>query len=514
MHCSTLLVVAGIAAGIIIGSVSPRASELGVAALIIAGVQLAIFLLSKKGGTHSLHNAARDTQGLALSFFTTLLLASFFVGIVRAQLVREKIAFTCETRCEYQATIVSSPEKKDAHQTFVVRADGAASFETYDVLVRTSLYPEYEIGDTLSLAGVVKVPSEMFPHGDEKSFDYVSYLRTKDVGSQMLFPKIEKQGSVEAGVATTLTRWKTSLVSKLHMHLSSPASDLANGMLFGEFSMSKDISDAFRVAGLSHIVVLSGFNIAIVISFILFVFALVPLLLRVLLASSFVFLFVLMVGGEASVVRATLMSFVGLLAMLVGREYVARQALLLSFLVIILYDPVALLYSVSLHLSFLATAGIVYWSGPIKKMVEKYISRTSTIEMVTTTLAAYLATLPYTMYAFGTISVYALLANVLVLPLVPLAMLLSFFVLIASFVYSPLALVIGYAGTALLDVIIFVATAVSALPGAQLVFTVSFATMFVLYGVCAASLLYFSRRKKNETPLTSEEGHLTGIVSY
>jgi len=66
------------------------------------------------------------------------------------------------------------------------------------------------------------------------------------------------------------------------------------------------------------------------------------------------------------VIRATLMSFVGLLAMLLGRAYVAKQALILSLLAIVMYEPYALMHDVSLHLSFLATAGIVYLSEPLE----------------------------------------------------------------------------------------------------------------------------------------------------
>jgi competence protein ComEC len=139
-------------------------------------------------------------------------------------------------------------------------------------------------------------------------------------------------------VREKLGRWKENLISRIEMYVSSPASTLASGMLFGASSVSRELAQTFRTAGLSHIIVLSGFNIAIVIASILFVLAFLPLFLRITLASISVIVFIIMVGAEPSVVRATLMAFIGLLAMLVGREYVARHALILSFFVIVMYE--------------------------------------------------------------------------------------------------------------------------------------------------------------------------------
>jgi competence protein ComEC len=503
IHSKTIIFVAGIAVGIVAGLSSPFASELAVAALLLGAVQAAVHVMGRK----------REAGGLALSFCTALFSFAMAAGIVRVQFVEEKVPYACGTPCSFEGTIVSSPESRDAYQTFVVRPQDAGG-NAYDVQLRVALYPAYAIGETVRASGKMTQPSVIFPHGEEKSFDYASYLHTKNVGSEMMFPKIE---TTDGGPHTTvyyLGRWKEDFVSRIDMYVSSPASSLASGMLFGNSSMSKEMSETFRTAGLSHIVVLSGFNIAIVIAFMLFVFAFLPLVARILLAATSVILFVLMVGGEASVIRATLMSFVGLLAMFLGREYVARQALMLSLLAIIMYDPSSLLHDVSLHLSFLATAGIVYGSEGIKNTITPFVSRKSFVELLTTTLAAYLATLPYVMHTFGTVSAYALLANIFALPLVPFAMLFSFLVVLSSYVSHVAALVFGFADSLLLDAVLFIAGSVSRLPGASFSFSISFAAMSVAYIVVASSFSYFSRARKNETSVTSERGMLTDIIPY
>lgn len=503
MHAKTILFVAGIATGIIVGFASPFASELAVAALALSSVQMIIYMFERR----------RPLQiRWALSLCTAIFSFAVFVGIVRVQFVEEKFSYACGTPCAFEGSIVSSPENRDAYQTFVVRPHNAEE-NMYDVRLRVPLYPKHEIGEEVAVEGKMAEPSAIFPHGDEKSFDYASYLHSKNIGSEMLFPKIETIGRSDA-TGAKLGRLKENLISRIDTYVSSPANTLASGMLFGNSSMSKELTDMFRTAGLSHIIVLSGFNIAIVIAFVLFVFAFLPLVARIALAAGTVILFVIMVGGEASVIRATLMSFVGLLAMFLGREYVARQALALSLLAIVIYEPVSLARDVSLHLSFLATAGIVYGSGPIKNLITTFLSNKFFVELSTTTLAAYLATLPYIMYTFGMVSAYALIANILALPLVPFAMLLSFLVVIASYVWHALALLLGFADSFLIGGVISIARIVDSLPMSSFSLSISFGVMVALYGIILVSLFYFSNRTKNETPVTYERGRLTDIIAY
>ena len=281
--------------------------------------------------------------------------------------------------------------------------------------------------------------------------------------------------------------------------------------------MSQELIQTFRVAGLSHVVVLSGFNIAILISFVLALLIFAPLIIRVILAGVFVIFFVIAVGGEASIIRATLMSFIGLAALSFGRAYVARQALLLSLIGIILYEPIHLLHDVSLHLSFLATAGIVYTSDGVKVLFKTIQSKTYK-EVIGSTLCAYLTTLPYVIYTFGTVSLYALLTNVLVVPLVPAIMLVTFLVGVSSFVSTTLAYMLGYVDTLLGNSIIGVARIVEQLPFSSLQVSLSFFGMCLLY--LGLFFLYFwsikrhASKQRNETSFTKNDGLISEILSF
>ncbi|HCC06340.1 TPA: hypothetical protein DEP94_03225 [Candidatus Nomurabacteria bacterium] len=528
-HFKTLILVGGVCLGIVVGEFSKFSTEVAVLALVIMLAQGVIYFWERK--RKEMSDAYGVTHLFSFPLVTILFSIGLFLGILRVQLVQEKINYVCESACTFDAKIISSSEIKNDYQVFNVRPVDIEN-NILDIQIKTPLYPKYKIGQTLKLFGKVTLPNILPPHGEKKSFDYSSYLITKNVGSEMFYPKIELVNSNTNSITETFGSWKENMVGKIDMYVSSPASSLASGMLFGNSGMDKELAQTFRVAGLSHIIVLSGFNIAIVISFILFVFAFLPLTIRILLASCSVIIFVLMVGGEASVVRATLMAFIALLATLIGREYVALQALVISFLLIILYEPSSLTNDVSFHLSFLATAGIVYLSNILTIIFEKYFTRIKSktfIATLSTTLSAYVMTLPYLMYTFGSVSLYALVSNILVLPFVPIAMLISFLVVVTSYVSHTLALVFGYTDTLIINVMISIAKVIEWLPFSYLSFQISFLWMCIIYFFIFLIINYIIKKNfnvtfpvgtqhdfkiKSETERLKSEGVLTDVISY
>lgn len=516
-HLTTVIAVLGVLFGIAIGEVSLYASEIAVVALLLGVLQISAYIVLKKtiGGGKMTSDAVGVTRHFSLYLFTVLFSFGIFCGIVRSQFVEEKINFVCEKPCSFNARVSSSPETKNTFQIFHIEAllgDGKYN----DIQIRTSLYPKYRIGDTLHISGKVTLPENIFPHeNNNRTFDYVSYLQTKNIGSEMLYPSIEVIDGEAHTIPEVLGRWKENLITRIGMYVKEPASSLGGGMLFGANSMSDDLLQTFRNAGLSHIIVLSGFNIVIVISSVLFILTFLPLVLRVFFASLFVVIFVMMVGATPSVIRATLMAFISLLSLLLGRPYVAKQALILSLFAIVMYEPYSLMHDVSLHLSFLATMGLVYMSEIFETYLKKYLtSFSSLLEILITTFSAYFATLPYVMYAFGTVSLYAVVANIFVLPFVPVTMLLSFLVVLFSYFSTILSSLFGLVDTFLINVMIWIAECVSSLPFSKINISLSFPMMIFLYLIIAMIMYLLSIKQKDETGATDKNGNLTDVISY
>ncbi len=510
MHTLTLSLLLGFSAGVIIGERGMFGTELALVSLLLGVTELGLASLATKG--YFFRNEGRKTR-----VSTPLIVGVFFItlalGIIRMQFITEKETLLCHEVCTFSGTIMTTPEHHDTYQTFVMRPHEDS--ETYDVLVKTALYPEYGRGEALEVTGRATLPKTMMEHGDARTFDYRTYLHLHGIGSEMLYPKVVREESAPSSLSftTTLVRVRDYFVSSIERYVSPPASSLASGMLFGNVSLSQDVVDAFRIAGLSHIIVLSGFNIAVLIGFVLLVLRFVPLGVRIITAGIFVTLFVIMVGGGVSVIRATIMAFIALTALLVGRAYTAHQALLLSLFVIIAYEPSSLLHDVSLHLSFLATAGIVYGSVSLKERLTRIGSITYR-EIIATTLCAYGATLPYIMYTFGTVSVYALVANLLILPLLPTVMAMTFLLTLVAPVSGTLASLVGYGVTQVCDGVIALAEWIATFPFASLSVHVSFLSMCSLYLVMAGLMFFFMRQRNNETIETKQDSIFSEVMSF
>ncbi len=515
MHFKVLIALIGVASGIVLGELYLYGSELSMAVSFLGLLQLALYFLEryfdKKNGHSDL------PKHFSIPLLSGIFCITVAIGIVRVQFIEEKNNFLCKDVCSFVATITTYPQVKGAYQ--ILQVAPVTDERVYNVQVKVPLYPVYKKGESIVLSGKVTEPHAYMEHSGVKPFNYREYLRVHGVGSEMLYPKVEllRDDRTDSFFTHVLPQVREHFLATIARYVNEPSASLATGMLFGNDSMSKELTTTFRTAGLSHIVVLSGFNIAILISFVLFILKVVPLFLRVSAAAVFVLLFVMMVGAEASIVRATLMASIGLIAMVIGRAYVARQALLLSLLLIILYEPLHLLYDVSLHLSFLATAGIVYAGNEIEKLI-KHFRSSLFVEIMTTTFAAYIATLPYVMYTFGTVSLYALFTNLIVLPVVPLMMLSTFMIIVVAPLSGILGTVFGYVTTMLGTYVIFVAKVVEGLPLSSLPSSLSLWMMYTLYVGMIFFLYICSVQKnkyaKNETTVTKSDEILSGVIRY
>lgn len=518
MHAKILSLVTGIIVGIVCGSVSVYGSEIAVAALVLLVTQCCLVALSI---VHSRKKMNIQKEGrpsfLYCAPLTLCLSLGIVLGVIRVQFVEEKMSVICETVCTKSGYVVNPSTFAHEYQTIVFRSDETTS--SYDILVRLPRYPTYEIGEQLTLSGQVRIPPPTFPHGSPQSFDYRSYLHARHLGSEMLYPRVTHREDVSGAqsLVQVLQSYKEKGRKIIQHYVTDPESSLATGVILGDDGMSSELKNTFRAAGVSHIVVLSGFNIAILVMFIFWITFFLPLILRVFFAIGMIILFVLAVGGEASLVRASLMMGVSLGALLLGRGYVARQALLVSLMVILLYAPETVLKDVSLHLSFLATAGIVYLLPVLEMLITPRIKK-SFRSLLVTTLATYIATMPYIMYTFGSLSFYALIANILIVPLVPPLMLLSGLTILSGLFSEVLALLFGYGTSSLGHVIIVLAHVFEKMPFSHIEASISFRTMLVMYmliGVsCIVTRNYRERTQKNETLRTNANESISEIMTY
>lgn len=218
---------------------------------------------------------------------------------------------------------------------------------------------------------------------------------------------------------------------------------LSLGLVIGDTSgFDAETEGSFRRAGLSHLVAVSGSNVAIVLGAVLILGSRLSVPLRLSLAGAALGIFVLVVGPEPSVLRAAAMGSVALLALLLGRRSEPLQALSLATMVLSALRP-SLVFSLGFWLSVAATLGIILWASAASRSLERIIGagrkRAWLGAAFGVTCAAQLAVAPILALVFGTLSVAGPLANLLAVPAVPPATILGFLAAVTGTIAPPLA---------------------------------------------------------------------------
>ena len=311
---------------------------------------------------------------------------------------------------------------------------------------------------------------------DFDGFAYREYLARQGVGA-IGRPRYAEVVEGAAGPSAMLAGTRAALLAGLNAIVPEPEAALGAGILLGvRASIAPEINDAFAAAGLTHVVAISGWNIAIVAALVAAMAR--PLERRpggrwttALFAAGTVGCYVVLTGASPSVVRAALMAGAMLVARLGGSRAHAASALGLAALVMLLAAP-AVLWDVGFQLSLLATGGLIWFGAAIERRLPGWPAWIR--EPVALTLAAQLTTLPVILVNFERLSLVAPIANVLVVPFVPIAMLFSAMASLAGMVDAALVhpVVIGDALTwvaggaawLVLRVIVVLGTSVASLP--------------------------------------------------
>ena len=326
---------------------------------------------------------------------------------------------------EVLGTVVDDPRPREDRLQLVlgdllVAADGRAMPLADRLLVWLPRGIAVESGDRIRLSTRVELPE------DFDGFAYREYLARQGIGGIGRAETAAVVG-VSGGPRAVLGSLRNALLDGLNRVVPEPEAALGAGILLGvRASIAPEINEAFERAGLTHVVAISGWNIAIVAA--LVAAAGRPLERRTgrwtgaLLVTATVGGYVLLTGATPSVVRAALMAAALLVARLGGSRAHAGSALGLAALVMLLAAP-SVLWDVGFQLSLLATGGLIWFGGPIERRLAGWPGLIR--EPVALTLAAQVTTLPVILVNFERLSLVAPIANVLVVPFVPLAMLFS-----------------------------------------------------------------------------------------
>ncbi len=412
-----------------------------------------------------------------------------------------------------EGVIVAYPVKREKYTQYQVKIDALWDGETKlpvtgMALVRGDTDASFIYGDQVRIRGVPETPPS-FP-----DFDYRRYLARKGVYTLVRRADLHllATGEGSPGIAALYAvRARASAI--LDRLMPQPYASLANGMILGiESGIPRELYAKFNLTGTSHVIVISGSNIALVSGILLLLFTW-GLRGRKKLAALFsligIGLYTLLVGADAAVVRAAIMGGLYVLAIAFNRQSAAIITLFVAAIVMLLLNPLTL-WDVGFQLSFMATLGLILFSTPLQQAWDARIGKrlpglanNILAEGLLITLAAQITTMPMVVYYFGRFSIISFLANLLIIPVQPPIMIAGGLAIILASVFFPLGQLIALIPLASLWWTVFVVENLADIPWGSIEVGAFGRLLAALYylGFLAAFLWWLLRREQRAAHL-------------
>ncbi|KKW43938.1 MAG: ComEC/Rec2-related protein [Parcubacteria group bacterium GW2011_GWB1_57_6] len=494
--CATILYVGALIAVVIgfAGGVFVRS--------LTSGWEPAVFFVLAAGVFGAFYYFKRHIfYALAIAFCLVAALGAVRMALSESPLPTVFVAEVGQ-RVSYEGIVVSDPDVRDANQRVEIRV--SKGNESTTMLAVAPRYPSVAVGDRVFVSGTLAIP-EPFADDNGRIFRYDKYLERDGVRFMLNFAYLRVESPAPwYSLPAALARVKHAFLDGIAATLPEPHASLASGIVIGGKSgLGEKVKEDFVRSGLVQIIVLSGYNVMVVAEWVIAALALTALPRRWgAAAGAFALLmFVGIAGFSATALRAALMALIALYARATGRTYAAGRALLLVVFLMLLWNPLYLVFDPGFGLSVAATTGLI-WLAPIVETFLSFMKSSFWKNAVATTLSAQIAVLPLLLYDTGNLSLVSIPANLLVMPFVPLAMGSSALAGFAGMLFGSMAPLIGivlafpaYLANAYL---LFIARESAALPLAA--FSLP-PFPFWLALVAYAGLIYLASSKRFSTTL-------------
>src|SRR3989338_5174425 len=445
-----------------------------------------------------------DTKRTALVIFAVALVA-FAGGVLRmnsAVLIGDpELTARLDKKVTIEGIVFEEPDARESNIRLSVQADEiilgtSTATVRAGVLVVAPYNTPVQYGARVRAEGTLRLP-QSFDTGEGRQFNYPEFLAKDGIGYELAFAQVERLPGGDGNIIKECAIWvKQKFLEGLGLALREPQAGLGGGItVWAKRGLGKELSDIFISVGLIHVVVLSGYNIMLVMNGALRIFSGASRLFRLFLGAFIAIFFALMTGGASSSVRAAAMAVIGVVGRSTGRLYFASRILGIVAFGMVVWNPFLLSFDIGFQLSVLATLGLI-WFTPIfsehlKWITEKFALR----EITASTLGTQLAVLPLLLYQNGQLPLFSLPANLFALIAIPPAMTASALASVAGLIAEPVATLVALPAYILLSYIIEIAKFFASLPFSSVAIGAFSAWwMFLAYALMFGGLVFIKRR--------------------
>lgn len=296
-----------------------------------------------------------------------------------------------------------------------------------------------------------------------------------------------------------LYRLRRQFTASLLSVIPEPQASFGLGLLVGQRNtLPESVSEALSTVGLTHIIAVSGYNMTILVMATRSLMGKRSKYQTTVMALLLMAMFLAVTGFSASIVRATIVSVLSLWAWYYGRRVSALVLLLFAAAVTALWSPLYVWSDVGWYLSFLAFAGVLMVAPIMQRRLFGWRQVPLLAVVAIESLAAQVMTMPLILFVFGRMSLIAWLANILIVPLVPYAMLVTAVAGVLGWLAPQLSGFYAWPAQLLLGYMLGVAQWLSQRSFAERELSITFWQLSVIYAVIGFGAWAMYRRNKQK----------------
>ena len=460
-------------------------------------------------------------QGAARPFALLILIAFFSAGWMRLAFTEQVVAANDVRRMadwpapvSLEGVITAPVEFRGDRQIFRLTVDslwteeqGFAASGHSRIIYYDSLIALRQ-GDRLVVKGMLRRPADAHNPGD---FDYRAWLAGEGIHTQLTAAGRTQLLLLERDQDPFLQR---ALIRPMREHilrvigasLEGEHAALLSALLVGVRSgIDDELRQEFSTLGVVHVLAVSGLHVGFILAALLLCINVlrVPHRARLPLLLVALYLYALITGSAAPVVRAAVMAALLLAAPLFQRRLDPLNAIALAAFIIVLLRPLAL-FSIGFQLSFSAALGIILIYRRLDRGAAAHSThwrrqeqslRKAALQRLVVSFAAQIATLPLTAWYFNIVPLYGLLANLAVVPMVSLIVTIGFVAVLFAAAAPAIGIIFMQCDWLLLTALIWIVKKAAALPGAALEVAAPPLLILAIFYLAVAAVLSWPRRK-------------------
>lgn len=306
-----------------------------------------------------------------------------------------------------------------------------------------SIYALLNIGNKVKISGNFDISNGK---GNPGEFDFGKYLRSKGISGTISCNNSRDISIINyskdnfQNIVFSARKYLDNRISSLH---NAQAASLIKGLVLADRSeINQETKTEFINTGVMHVLAVSGLHVGYIIVIFYFLFGRLNIYFRSIMVLLGIIIFMILTGLPSSVVRAVIMAGVIIISNLTNRYSNLFNSLALAAILILFFVP-GEIFNPGFQLSFVSvfSIGTIYpflqSNINLLKINSKVVK--NLLKLAAMSLSAQIGTLPFILIYFNKLSLTALFANIIVIPVIGLIVGIALFTIVLSFILPYLA---------------------------------------------------------------------------